>query len=334
MSHEEIPPPFGVGGGLPHIATEPAGPCAVCHGRTFAAYADGFDFELQTCRNHWHFARCTDCGHVQLDPRPIAQALPVIYPPHYYSYAMEESVGAIAMAGKTALDRAKFRDFLKYLPRPATSYLDIGCGDIKYLKLMQRYGIKPEWIYGLELDDAVVAKGRALGFQLFNERAETSKSIPENAIDLITMFHVIEHVADPAIVLDGASRRLSEDGILVIETPNTDAWDARLFLRRYWGGYHIPRHWHLFTPKGITRLLEDRGFHVLSIRYQTGHSFWLYSFHHALRYNRIMPSARLARLFDPLHSLPLLIVATLWDKLRAFLGYKTSAMLIIARRSR
>jgi SAM-dependent methyltransferase len=328
-----VPPAFRADAGLPEIAVEAAGSCPVCGGEAFVPQAEGFDFELETCRNHWRFGRCATCGHIQLDPRPRAETLPAIYPPNYYSYNMEKTVGRLAMAGKAMLDAAKFRGFLALLGRPARSYLDIGCGDLKYLEVMRRHGIPPERLYGLELDTGVVAKARARGYQVFQERAEDARSLPEAAIDVITMFHVIEHVADPAAVLRSVARWLAPGGILVIETPNRAALDARLFARRYWGGYHIPRHWHLFDRRGLTRLLEAEGFRVMTVRYQTGHSFWLYSLHHAIRYNPYLPSRALARLFDPLSSMPMLVLATLWDKLRAALGLPTSAMLLVAERS-
>jgi hypothetical protein len=68
------------------------------------------------------------------------------------------------------------------------------------------------------------------------------------------------------------------------------------------------------------------------MRYQTGHSFWLYSFHHLLRYNGALPMPRLARLFDPLRSKLMLILFTGFDILRRMMGFKTSAMLVLARR--
>jgi hypothetical protein len=88
----------------------------------------------------------------------------------------------------------------------------------------------------------------------------------------------------------------------------------------------------LFDPVSIRTALESAGLEIVSIRYQTGHSFWLYSFHHALRYNTRLPMPRLARLFDPLRSKLMLVLFTALDILRRCVGMKTSAMLILARR--
>jgi SAM-dependent methyltransferase len=327
-----LPREFAATPGLQEIATEPVGICAVCGGGEFAVIARGADYELQTCANEWIFRQCADCGHVQLDPRPAVAALPVIYPAHYYSYDMEKSVGRVALAGKAFLDRRKFARILDLLGRSPGAYLDVGCGDLKYLELMRGFGVSPDRLYGLELDDRVVERARRRGFRVFAERVEASDAIPHGAIDFATMFHVIEHVADPGAVIRKIASWLTPGGVLALETPNFDSLDARLFRSKYWGGYHIPRHWHIFTRRSLATLLEGNGFAVEAISYQPGHSFWLYSLHHLLRYNRILPMPRLAQLFHPLKSLPMLVLATGFDVIRAKLGFRTSAMLFIARR--
>ena len=316
---------------IPSIPTEAAGPCALCGGAAFGEFASGYDYELRTCRNRWTFQECAGCGHVQLDPRPLASTLGIIYPPHYYSYNMESEVSPIALKGKEMLDGMKFASILRFLPRAPRAYVDLGCGDGKYLRLLERkHGVPGERLYGLELSDTVVAKLREQGYNAHNERAETCEAIPEGSIDLATMFHVIEHVADPAAVTRKVAGWLAPGGLFAIETPNLDALDARLFKRTFWGGYHIPRHWHLFRRATLERMLGDAGLEVVAVRYQTGHSFWMYSLHHALRYK--LGWVRLSRLFDPVKGLLFLIAFTGIDKVRAALGFKTSAILVIARK--
>jgi 2-polyprenyl-3-methyl-5-hydroxy-6-metoxy-1,4-benzoquinol methylase len=211
--------------------------------------------------------------------------------------------------------------------------LDIGCGDGRYLLAIEHlFGIEKESIKGLELDSTCVARLTAQGFDVAMSRVE---QLPPNAfqdLTLVTMFHVIEHVADPKEVLVRAAGWLAEDGLIAIETPNLDSLDARMFKRTYWGGYHFPRHWTLFNTRSLEALFEASGLEVVGRSYQTGHSFWLYSFHHWLRYDRNMPA--LARWFDPMHSKIMLIGVTAFDKLRAVLGFKTSAVLVVGRKRR
>lgn len=315
----------------PVIAQLAVGNCALCNAGDLQSYASGYDYELRTCSNEWHFKQCPNCNHVQLDPRPVIEELDTIYPANYYSYNMSEKLSVVAVMGKEFLDRLKFRRILRFLDYSPTSYLDIGCGDGRYLHLVERRkGIRRSNIYGLELSADISSKLRNEGFAVFNERVEACDSIPIGSISLATMFHVIEHLDDPVAVVGKISSWLAPGGILAIETPNIDALDARLFKKSYWGGYHIPRHWHLFHRKTLEILMRDNGIEPVHVAYQTGHSFWMYSFHHLVRYKLKIPF--LSKFFDPMKGLVFLIVFTGLDKLRAALGFKTSSILIVGRK--
>jgi SAM-dependent methyltransferase len=315
---------------IPLIATEEVPSCAVCGGRTTAPYAHGYDYELRTCRNEWRFVRCESCGHVWLNPRPAVDALGVIYPPEYYAYDYEGRVHPLARWAKSGLDDRKLDTILKRLPRAPRTYLDVGCGSGRYLRAMQRRGLQRSDIHGLELDAGIVARLAEDGFSVAARRVEDA-DVPSASIDLATMFHVLEHVDAPDIAMKRVADWLSPNGIVAVETPNLDSLDRRLFTDSFWGGYHIPRHWHLFTPETLGRLLVAAGLEPVATLYQTGHSFWMYSIHHRLRYGP-KPRPRLARWFDPFGGVGVLAAVTAFDLARAAFGARTSAMLVLARR--
>jgi 2-polyprenyl-3-methyl-5-hydroxy-6-metoxy-1,4-benzoquinol methylase len=328
----QTPPPAEIAQSeAPTITSEPVPACPVCGAGEGLFLAIGFDYELITCRNPWRFVRCRECGHAWLDPRPKSATLATIYPSSYYAYNYEHQINPIAVRGKHWLDRRKLKSILKALPRRPGSYLDVGCGDGRFLRVMESEGVPRAECHGLELDPRPVARLAAEGFSVWGERVEECARIPDGTLDLVTMFHVIEHVGDPGAVAASIYRWLAPGGVFALETPNLDSLDARLFKRTYWGGYHIPRHWHLFTPESVARMLRARGFEVVATRYQTGHSFWMYSMHHWLRYGP-RPHPRLARWFDPFRGLPFLLMFTGWDTIRALLGFRTSAMLVLARK--
>lgn len=305
--------------------------CPVCRHHEHEVYAVGLDYELQTCDNIWKFVSCTGCGHVWLNPRPATSALGAIYPSTYYAYNYDTAIHPIARRGKELLDWFKLRGILRHFSSPPGSYVDVGCGDGRFLKIMERRGVSRRHIFGLELDTNSVLKCITEGYQVFRQRVEECEQVPLNAIDFATLFHVIEHVDDPASVVGKLYSWMSPGGILALETPNLDSLDAHWFKDSYWGGYHIPRHWNLFTSATLKRLLTDAGFEVLTTQYQTGHSFWMYSFHHLLRYGRTR-WPRLAQWFEPTKGLPFLIGFTALDKLRSFIGFRTSSMLMVSRK--
>ena len=316
---------------IPEIATTDVPDCPLCGERRFHTFAEGYDYELQTSRNRWRFVQCDACSHVWLNPRPAISTLDVIYPTTYYAYNYATKINPIAVKAKEMLDVAKMKAILAYLKRAPRSFLDVGCGDGRFLKVMAKKGVPLAQDYGLELDAAVLEPLKASGYQVACERVEDSTLVPNGSLDLVTMFHVIEHVDDPGPVIRKLATWMAPGGVLAIETPNLDSLDQRLFHDSYWGGYHIPRHWNLYTAATLARQLKDAGLEPVATMYQTGHSFWMYSMHHWMRFEG-KPHPRLAKLFDPIGSLAFLAGFTFWDKLRGLLGFRTSAVLMLARK--
>jgi 2-polyprenyl-3-methyl-5-hydroxy-6-metoxy-1,4-benzoquinol methylase len=324
-------PPEILDSGAPAVESVAVDVCDVCGSTAFHEIAAGYDYELLTCTNRWHYVRCEPCGMVWLNPRPAVSALSTIYPPTYYAYNYDQ-LSPIARKGKEAMDALKLKSILAVGGGATpTRYLDVGCGDGRYLEIMAKKGVPKSDLYGLELDQRIVDELAGKGFNVHCERVESATSIPEASFDLITMFHVIEHVASPREVVAKLVSLLKPGGVLAMETPNIDSLDARLFASGTWGGFHIPRHWYLFDPSTFRRLAADAGLSVEAIKYQTGHAFWAYSFHHKLRYGS-KPRRRLARFFDPLNSVPPVLAFTAFDRARSLVGAKTSAMLLLARK--
>lgn len=316
----------------PEIATIPCGSCVVCGGTDWQPQGASQDYEYATCSNVWSFQSCVGCGHVQIQALPAPETLGTIYPENYYSYIMEQSVHPFARWAKQRMDRTKLRWIVSGLSRPVESYLDVGCGDGRYLQMMLDGGAKRSQVHGVELDSQAVASARAKGLHVTQSRIEDASDFQAGYFDLVTMFHVIEHVARPDDVVRRLRDLLKVGGILALETPNFDCLDARLAGKRFWGGYHTPRHWHVFTAGSLIRLLTDSGFTVERVRYQTGHAFLLWTLHHWLKYGKGFDS--IARWCHPLRNIPLLAAATSLDMLRIALGRKTSAMLVVARKER
>ena len=91
---------------------------------------------------------------------------------------------------------------------------------------------------------------------------EELDEIKSESISLITMFHVIEHTRDPLKVINKLKKLLTPGGYLIIETPNIMSIDAKKFKNSFWGGFHFPRHWHLFSPFTINKLIASFGLNL------------------------------------------------------------------------
>jgi SAM-dependent methyltransferase len=159
-----------------------------------------------------------------LNPRPAVAELGLVYPPTYYVYNYD-TINPIARQAKEMLDRRKIAKIVRQCPQAPKSYLDVGCGDGRFLRVLEQLGVPRSGLYGLELDKRVVERLRGQGYSgVFCERAEDVSSFPEGGIDLVTMFHVIEHVDNPGAVIGRVRRWLSPGASLHWKRPTWTVW--------------------------------------------------------------------------------------------------------------
>jgi SAM-dependent methyltransferase len=111
--------------------------------------------------------------------------------------------------------------------------------------------------------------------------------LPNGSCAAVTMFHVLEHLYDPATYLDAAHKLLRPDGRLIIQVPNAACWQF-LLLGERWNGVDVPRHLINYRLSDIDTLLNSCGFEVL--RYK----------HFSLRDNPAGMATSLAPTLDPM----------------------------------
>jgi SAM-dependent methyltransferase len=252
--------------------------CPICGREPSLEHARGPDFEYaSTGDTEWTFRRCTTCDVVSLSPRPDESALSVIYPSNYYAYDFD-ATPSIGYRVKEWLDRRSAGSYLAAAPRDG-NVLDIGCGDGRLLRILHARGVARDRLYGVELDARAVEAARGHGFRVSLGRFEDA-DLPEGTFALIVLQQVIEHVPDPRRMVERVRALLAAGGAVVIETPNTRSWDHRLFSKRYWGGYHIPRHFHLFNDRSLPALLRSAGLCVTRVDSLASPNFWIQSLHH------------------------------------------------------
>jgi len=289
--------------------------------------ASGGDFEYGTAANRFQFVRCRECGHVYLNPRPSSDDLGVIYPPNYYTFS-EESAGLVARvrrvweAGKVRL----YRDLVGGGPR---RILDVGCADGRLLALLREHG-DPAWhLVGVDFDAEAVARCRARGFEAHACRVEDLPEEQGGGFDCVVMLQLIEHVEDPAKIARKVHALLRPGGHFIVETPNLAGLDHRLFRRSWWGHYHFPRHWHLFTRESLHAMLERAGFEIVRSEPLISPATWVISLQNALKDRRApAPLVRFFTYRNP--ALLSLFVALDWATAR--LGFRTSNQRVVARR--
>lgn len=127
--------------------------------------------------------------------------------------------------------------------------LDYGCGAGGFMRQLRSLGVGG--IVGYDFDPEACACAREQGLTAFCAESEFRA---EGPYDYIFLNHVVEHLADPIADLAAQALLLKPGGRLVIRTPNSSSFLARLFGSR-WRGWETPRHLHIFNTQSIQQLM-------------------------------------------------------------------------------
>jgi SAM-dependent methyltransferase len=211
----------------------------------------------------------------------------------------------------------------------------VGCGDAARLLALKK--ALPGDAEGVGVDltfpDDVRRLAREAGVRLVEGNVETDLSaLRDGGHDLIVLSQLIEHLREPGQALRLLREKLSPGGRLVVETPDRSGLDYRLFRSRYWGGYHLPRHFHLFTRSSLAGLARRHGLAVERQASLPSPGFWIISLRNRLG---LSSDRRRRSLFEFLHfaNLPVVGFFTALDLLVARLGGGTSNQVLVARRA-
>ncbi|MFJ4688932.1 class I SAM-dependent methyltransferase [Streptomyces sp. NPDC091377] len=248
--------------------------CPVCGTGDAELFAKAYDKEYFTSSTQYRYARCGACSAVYLDDPP-ADRLDEIYPPNYYSYGGIEGSTAFTERIKEKLDGRTLRRILAKIPGERLRVLDVGGGAGWLLTTARRVCPRVAETHEVDMQEAAAPAAERAGHVYHCMPVEEFTS--GEKFDLIMMMSVIEHVPDPARVLRQACDLLSDDGVLLVKTPNTATWDCRIFRHRNWGGFHCPRHFVLFTRDGLADLGERCGLRARSSAYTQGAPQWALS---------------------------------------------------------
>jgi ubiquinone/menaquinone biosynthesis C-methylase UbiE len=140
---------------------------------------------------------------------------------------------------------------------PVGRCLDIGCGPGLFVQVAEERGWES---WGVELNEnAVEWANEHISDRV---RCGTTESIawPDEYFDCVTIFDVIEHLADPRADLREVWRVLRPGGMLVIVTPDAGAWVTNALGAHWLEMKRVPEHLQFFSVTGLSRLLAACGF--------------------------------------------------------------------------
>ncbi len=206
--------------------------------------------ELHVIRN-FRIVRCPHCGLIYMNPRPVWDKQHEIYTNQDYSR------GYIA---KKESKRRRARKILRGIVRYKKSgrFLDVGCSAGFILEAARAQGFDT---YGIEISPAGIKHAKEeLKLNVFPGFLEDAH-YPDAYFDVITMYHVIEHVPDPLKIFKEIRRVIKPDGLLEVWTPNVGHRDV-LFFGPKWKNF-IKDHFYFFDVGTIGKMLDKVGMRVL-----------------------------------------------------------------------
>jgi 2-polyprenyl-3-methyl-5-hydroxy-6-metoxy-1,4-benzoquinol methylase len=137
--------------------------------------------------------------------------------------------------------------------------LDVGCGTGEFLKTCSN----DNWnIQGIEPEAKAREKAeKLLGIKLMDKLIECKD---ENRYQIITLWHVLEHLPELNKTINHLKKLLSNNGRLIFALPNVDSYDAKKY-REYWAAFDVPRHLYHFSQITFKKLMQNHKLKVESI---------------------------------------------------------------------
>lgn len=212
-------------------------------------YASGEQFDVISCE---------DCGFTFTQGVPAEAEIGRYYEtPDYISHSdtKKGAMNALYHQVRKYMLGRKARLIAKESHRKSGRLLDIGTGTGYFAATMAQRGWKVEAIEKNE--QARLFAKEHFGLEVKGETA--LQEFQAGSFDVITLWHVMEHLEHLDRTWERLYELLSDRGILIVAVPNCSSYDAGKY-GEYWAAYDVPRHlWH-FTPVTIQQLASKHGF--------------------------------------------------------------------------
>ncbi len=269
--------------------------CPACKNTNFKTHLVCKDYTVS--QSNFTLVKCQGCDFVFTNPRPEDQKLGDYYKSEDYISHSNTSKGVISKLYKVVRNytlKGKLKLIQKHVSRG--TILDYGCGTGMFLKVCQDAGWKA---FGMEPDEGARKIALEMGLNVFSDKDRVKTYTNNQTFDIITLWHVLEHVTDLEQTLTFFKESLNDSGALIIAVPNHTSYDAQHF-KECWAAYDVPRHLYHFEEKTIKELLKPYGFSLkethpmkfdsfyvsmLSTKYQSGSINYVKAFLTGLKSN-------------------------------------------------
>lgn len=231
--------------------------CPICESTHLKHHID--------CKDHLYsgdtfsIQKCTNCGFVLTNPRPNQENIVKYYKSANYVSHSNKSNSPINIIYRIIRKYTLYQK-LRMINRFATqgSLLDYGCGTGHLIGYAQSKGWK---VTGIEPDSDArqIATNAIKEARLFS----SIDGLGNETFNVITLFHVLEHIHELNSTVSKLVASMSEQGILVVAVPNYNSHDAQKY-KADWAAYDLPRHLYHFDSKSISLLAKKNGLKVVA----------------------------------------------------------------------
>jgi SAM-dependent methyltransferase len=214
--------------------------------------------------DEFRVVECSGCGLQYVNPRPTESEMGKFYPE---IYSWRETLKAdsfptqwvrrLEKAYRYHLLRDEVSKVVKFTGRSSGRVLDIGCGTGDRLDVFRNKGFAT---YGIETSDSADYAREHLRLEV-SKGDLFSARFPDRFFDLVTLYNVLEHTHHPSRVCNEIHRILKDDGFLIIQVPNKDSLQYKIF-KGQWAAFDVPRDLYYFGVGALRLLLGRVGFAV------------------------------------------------------------------------
>jgi SAM-dependent methyltransferase len=241
-------------------STSPAqrrAPCPFCGGRGRHALL-ARDRNREITQERFDYARCEDCGTVFIAEVP--PDLDRYYEGDYYHF--DAAGEPLWRTNEHRIRSAEYRVGLLAGRIPPGHLIEIGSGTGAFAAHAKRAGFD---VTAIEMDPrccAYLSEREGIPAICTDRPLEALASLPPASA--IAMWHVLEHLPDPAELLEEIARKLEPGGLLAIGVPNASSLQFRL-LRSRWAHLDAPRHLSLIPPRTLIGRCEELGLQAVEV---------------------------------------------------------------------
>jgi 2-polyprenyl-3-methyl-5-hydroxy-6-metoxy-1,4-benzoquinol methylase len=210
-------------------------------------------------KEDFHICECLNCGLSYTMPRPNKEKIGEYYKSEEYYSHQENKKGFIPRLYESVKKvNLKHKYNLATQGLNVGKMLDIGCGVGDFLHTAEEHGWTCTGVEPSE-DAKAIAKTKTKA-NIIN--SEDMEKIPDATFDLITMWHVLEHVDDLKWQIEQLHRLTKTKGRIVIAVPNYKSYDAQ-YYKELWAAYDVPRHLSHFNKNVLTKIFKSKNLELV-----------------------------------------------------------------------